>query len=279
MRLSSLKSPEKRARYVAKTRKSLLQFFRPAVPTRPVFIAGMQRSGTTMMMNVFHLRSDTAVYDEARDSSVFEDFRIRSVDVLRGSLSAQSLPVAVYKVICDSHQITELLDAFPDARVLWVYRNAEDNADSQLRKFANPVGAVKLVHANRPGGGWFAEGVSESTRRTLQEISADALSDFDWACLNWWARNRLFLELELAADDRVELLRYEELVVNPREVLGQVIDWLGLPHKDRSFRFVHSRSVDKKDLPDLHPRVKELCDSLMDSMNSGQRFLAGGPAG
>jgi sulfotransferase family protein len=273
MKLSSLKSAEKRARFLAKTRKSLLHNVRSRQPGRAVFIAGMQRSGTTMLMNVFHLRPDTAVFDEARDSVVFQDFRIRDLDVLRNSLDNQSLPVSVYKVICDSHCVSSLLESFPNARVLWVYRNPQANADSQLKKFASPVQAIKLVHGDQPGGGWFAEGVSDEVRRVLQQFDPGDLADFDWACLNWWARNQIFVEQNLRDDSRVELLRYEELVVNPRTVLGQVIDWLEMPNDERSFRFVHTRSVHKRNLPSVHPEVDKLCNLLLDELNVNQRFV------
>lgn len=273
VRLSNLKSAEKRARVLAKTRKSLFNLLRAKRLARPVFIAGMQRSGTTMLMNVFHLRPDTSVFDEARNSTVFKNFRIRDVGTLRRGLMSQSLPIAVFKVICDSHEIVSLFEAFPDAKVLWMYRNPGDNADSQLKKFEHPVKAIKLVHAGEQGGGWFAEGVSENTRRTLHQFRGNELSDFDWACLNWWARNQLFFEQDLASDKRVEVLRYEELVANPIDVMGQVIDWLGMPYHDRSFRFVHSRSVNKTDRSSLNPEIERLCQSVLDSLDNEQRFL------
>lgn len=267
MRLSNLKSAEKRARYVAMLRKVLVRNFRPAQNTTPVFIAGMQRSGTTMLMNVFHMRRDTAVFDEARSSAVFSDFRIRSTDILRQSIESQRFPAACYKLICDSHKITDLLREFPDAKVLWMYRSPRNNADSQLKKFAEPVRAIKLVHADRPGGGWFAEGVSDEVREVVQSLDAESLSDFDWACLNWWARNILFFELGLEGDKRVRLLCYEDLVQNPRAILRDVVSWIGLPEDNRSFRFVDSRSLAEKDTPPLDPRVDALCTSLLEKFD------------
>ena len=46
------------------------------------------------------------------------------------------------------------------------------------------------------GGGWFAEGVSERSRASCAAWIARRFTDFDYACLVWWARNQLFFELE-----------------------------------------------------------------------------------
>ena len=271
---TTMGSAERRARLRAKLRKSAHQMVGPKHPARPVFVAGMQRSGTGMLMNVFHLHPGTAVFDEAADSLVYCDFRIRDMSVLSASLEAQTLPVAAYKVICDSHLVSDLLEVFPDGQVIWMYRRPEENADSQLRKFSEPVRAIKLIHAGEPGGGWLAEGASEDAVRTLRDIDADELSDLDWACLNWWVRNRTYVEQDLGGHPRVRLLSYEATVADPRQVLGQVTDWLGLPRDMRSLRFIHSRSARRMDLPPLHPEVDRLCRSLLASLDDRQRFLA-----
>jgi hypothetical protein len=231
-------------------------------------------------MTVFHLHPAVAVFDEAAESAVFDDYRIRDEVALRTSLRSQAFPVAVYKVISDSHLISDLLAAFPDARVLWMYRSPQENAASQLKKFAEPVRAIRLVHAGEPGGGWLAEGASDESLDILRRIDASGLSDQDWACLNWWLRNRSYLEQGLDHDDRVRLLRYETLAADPVEVLGRVTDWLDLPRDEGAVRFVHTRSVRKSELPPLQRDVARLCESLLEVLDEKQAFIrpvASGP--
>jgi hypothetical protein len=128
-----------------------------------------------------------------------------------------------------------------------------------------------------PGGGWLAEGASDEAVEALRQLDEARLSDFDWACLNWWLRNRSYFEQGLDADERVRLLRYEDVVTDPRSVLPPVIEWLGLAPDDTAFRFVHARSAHKPQLPVMDPEVARLCDALLQDLDSQPGFGAGHP--
>ncbi len=271
MRLKNIKSKEKRARFTAKQWKSLTRSLRRRQESQPILIAGMQRSGTTMMMDVFHFRKDVGVFDEARNSPVFEDFRIRSLSVLKASLGLMRLPFSVYKIICDSHQIDSFLDGLPGARVVWVYRDPVDNAASQMKKFAQPVAAVRKVAKGEEGGGWLAEGVSPEAMLQVQSLPYEELSDFDWCGVNWWLRNLLFFENRLETNDSVLLLRYEDLARNPLVEMRRICDFCQLPEDHRSLRFVHSRSVRKAEGESFHPAVASLCAGLLEQLDKANR--------
>ncbi|MEO0575363.1 MAG: sulfotransferase [Pseudomonadota bacterium] len=268
MRLSSIKSPEKRAKFVSHWSKRLASPFRAATQTVPVFVTGMQRSGTTMLMNTFQLHEHAQVHDEAADSHVFDDYRIRDMQTLEKSIERSKYPFVCYKIISDSHILTDFLARFPTSRVLWAYRSATDNADSQLKKFPHATRAIKLVCEDKPGGGWFAEGCSEATVNTLRGLDRSAFSEFDYACLVWWARNILYFEGEHEHHPRVRLLQYEETARDPHAMMRSVQNWIGIPVSQGAARFVHARSVAKKDLPPLDEHVARLCSDLEARMNT-----------
>jgi hypothetical protein len=273
MKIAKIKSAEHRAKLVSRLRKKFSSLFEPSTETRPIFIAGQQRSGTTMLMNVFHLHPDTAVFDESRESPVFLDFRIRSMEILERSVRDSKKPFACYKIISDSHILPSFIEAFPTARVIWSYRGAADNAASALKKFPHATRAIRLVCEGKPGGGWFAEGVSLPVAEQLRSLPLAELSEFDYACLVWWARNQLLFELEVDGHPAVRLLRYETLAPQPVPVLRALFEWLGVRWLDPVCRFVHSRSIRKANLPAMHPAVATLCNALerqLDELNAAQ---------
>jgi hypothetical protein len=267
MKLADVQSPEWRARAVSRVGKKLLGFARGNPRKSPVLIAGLQRSGTTMLMNIFHLHPETDVFDEARESKSFFDFRIRSVDIVRQVIADSHFRFPCFKIIADSHILPAIMRGLPDAKVIWMYREYSANAASRLKKFPHATAAIRAVCEGRLGGGWFAEGVSTAIRRSLQGLDRSGFSDFDYACLVWWVRNQIFFDLGLATDPRVRLLRYETLVVDPRSTMNDLFRWLDMPSSGQSMRFVHAQSLFKRDLPSLDPQVETLCSGLQQRLD------------
>lgn len=262
-RLNNLKSAEGRARYLSRIKKNIIGFGTKGYEnTIPFFVAGWQRSGTTMLMNVFHLHPQVEVYNEAHNSMVFQGFRIKNLKVLEKSIIKSPFPFTCYKIICDSHILRSFIDAFPTGKFVWMYRDAADNAESLLRKFSHATRAVRLVSLNQPGGGWFAEGVSPKIAIKLREFASRELTEFDYACLAWWARNSLFFELGLDKTATVRVLQYEKLVQEPEIVMKKLFTWLGVEWNENAFQFVNSRSVGKPNLPKIDIEVESLCDEL-----------------
>ncbi len=258
---------QKRGRLAAKIGKTFRQTFSAPVETMPVFILGIQRSGTTMLMFAFHLHPEIAVYDESRKSKAFLDFQLRGMETTEKLIKTSPFPVACFKPLADSHRATQLLQRFPSARFIWALREYSDVANSFLKKFPHATRAIRLVCSGQEGGGWFQEGVSEETGRILHNLPWQNFSDYDFACLVWWTRNRLFFEQDLDKEKRVLLLRYEKLVTAPRESLPEVTKFIGVPFCRQMTRYIHARSVSRHSPPKLNPSVQKLCDELTASFN------------
>ncbi len=270
MKFANVRSPEWRARVVSRLGKKLLGFTRTTPEKTAVFIAGLQRSGTTMLMGIFHLHPQTEVFDDARDSRGYVDFRLRDRQTLRQIIDDSRYRFPCFKIITDSHMLASILDGLPNPKVLWMYREPGPNAASRLAKFPNGTVSIRAVCANRPSSGWFAEGVTASMARTLHSLDRSRFTDFDYACLVWWARNQLYFEMDLASDPRVRLLRYETLVAQPEQTMRALCDWTGMAWSPLSMRFVHARSVKKANLPRLDPQVESLCQDLLARLDAEQ---------
>jgi hypothetical protein len=272
MKLSSLADPQKLRLHSWRRWKALRRAFRSPVPSRPVFVLGRQRSGTSMLMYLLEMHSDTEVYDEAHRSPVFRRFRLASYEAVDAAVERSRAPIVCMKPICDSHLATELLERFPGARVVWLYRGFADAARSAVVMWETADRALRRVCRGEGGGGWFEEGLTPATRGTLRGIYRDELTPFECTCLGWWARNRIVLEQRLAGRSDVHLLRYENLVEDVEARARELFGFLGLPFQERVTRHVHSRSVRAADESGIHPDVRALCRELereLDELASG----------
>ena len=261
------RSPEWRARVSARVGKKLLGLARRTPKKSPVLIAGLQRSGTTMLMDIFHLHPEADVYDEARSSRTFQDFRIRSLDALRQGVDASHFQFPCFKVIADSHLVPAMMNRLSNPSALWMYREPGPNAASRLKKFGQATAAIRAVCDGKSGGGWFAEGVSETAARRLRGLDRSRFTDFDYACLVWWVRNQLYFELGLANDPRVRLLRYERLVVDPESTMRSLCWFIGMRFSSPTMRFVHAQSLHRANLPVADPQVAALCGELLQRLD------------
>lgn len=265
MNWRSIFDPQKRSRFIAKSAKFYRQTFSRPVSTTPVFILGCQRSGTTMLMFSFHLHPDIAVFDESGNNIAFTDFRLRGFANTKNIIENCAFPVACFKPLADSHLTYKILQTFPSARCIWMLRNYNDTANSFLKKFPHATRAIRFVCTGKEGGGWFQEGISSDTRNILRSLPWQEFVDFDFSCLVWWARNRLFFEQQLNIENRVLLLKYEDLVTDQNSSLKTITDFIGIPYSVKMGKYFHKRSISRSDVPKLHQSVKYLCDDLFES--------------
>ncbi|HEX5513023.1 MAG TPA: hypothetical protein VFY81_01375, partial [Gammaproteobacteria bacterium] len=183
-------------------------------------------------------------------------------------VEASKARVACFKIISDSHLISELAQRFPNARFMWIYRGYADVANSALRKFPHANQAIRLVIRGEPGGGWFQEGISPQTGEILRDFADEQLSDFDLSCLVWWARNRIAVEQNIVLLPNVRLFRYEHLVAEPMIRFAELFGFIGLDHSRRAVEGVHDHSLGRHGRAALDARVEALCEGLQQELDA-----------
>ncbi len=276
MKLSSLKDPQKLRLHGWRLYKSSRRRFLSPVDSRPVFVLGRQRSGTSMLMYLLEMHSQTQIYDEAHRSAVFDRFRLAGYEAVASAIARSAAPVVCFKPICDSHLATDLLNRFPDARIIWMVRGFADAARSAVSMWATADRAIRRIGRGEHHGGWFEEGITPEAKEILRRVYRDSLTPVECTCLVWWVRNRLVLEQALAQRPEVYLLRYETLVADVEAQTRELFAFLGLPFQERVTRHVHSRSVRAAADLELAPEVLTLCRDLeaeLDALIPGNRAL------
>ncbi len=65
-----------------------------------VFVAGVQRSGTNMLMDIMERSMETDVYHE-RDHRAFQSYEMKLTDVIHQIFKKSISPVFVIKALCE----------------------------------------------------------------------------------------------------------------------------------------------------------------------------------
>lgn len=242
--------------------KTMRQRLLPRPVTQHVFVAGMQRSGTNLLMDVLDASADTQVFHET-DPRAFAHYEMRDLGVIRQLESQCPAPVFVIKALCELDRIKPLMDAFTPAKTLWLVRDWRDSAKSAIKSFPNFVPQWHRL-ANGYAKDWRGRGMSPATRELLAAMYHSDASEAEGAAIMWFYRNALFFEQQLAADPRVLVVFYENLVQHPEREVAAVYEFLGLQGFSRRVaERIHSRSVKHHTPSGITPAVAELCDELL----------------
>jgi hypothetical protein len=242
--------------------KALRQRLRPRPVAQYVFVAGMQRSGTNLLMDVLDASAATQVFHET-DPRAFERYEMRDLAVIRQLAQHCPAPVFVIKALCELDRIKHLMDTFQPAKTVWVVRDWRDSVSSAIKSFGNFVPQWSRL-ARGDAGDWRGRGMSEATRELLAALYHPDASEAEGAAVMWFYRNALFFEQQLAADPRVRVVFYEDLVQHPEREVEAVYGFLGLQgFNQRVAGRIHARSVKHRSPPDIAPAVVALCDELL----------------
>jgi len=101
---------------------------------------------------------------------------MRSDDVLRETVARSRHAFVLVKPLCDSHRIDELLDlpGLAPGRAVWVFRDVDDRARSEVSKFGDSnLLALRRIADGTSGTDWQAQRLSEPLR--------EVISGFDWS--------------------------------------------------------------------------------------------------
>jgi hypothetical protein len=253
---------EKALRRFLLYRKKVLFAIRPShKDTRPVFVQGCGRSGTTMLMNVF-IRDDRIEALNENDRLIAKDFMLVR-DNIAGVIKHSKAQVLAMKPILNSFEAADLLKHYPCARVIWMLRNYADMANSTIRKFGSIVpDYIKDLVIFHRGNNWLSMGMPAQTLTALSELSHRDFNDHDWAALVWWSVNRTVMLNRLYQNSRFLLLKYEDLVSDPDKWLARVYTHIGLPYKAETARYIHQTSLGKGAYIRFHPVVQQMCENL-----------------
>jgi hypothetical protein len=230
----------------------------------PIWLVGVQRSGTNMVVRGLEESPEVEVHNE-NDGSAFERFRLRPDPVVRRLVLASRHRYVLFKPLCDSHRVDDLLalDTPTPGRAIWAYRGVDGRVRSALSKFGDTnLRVLTEIAAGRGGDLWQAQRLSDANLELIRSFDWTSTSPASAAALFWFVRNSLFFDLGLDQRDDVLLSSYDALVADPEGRTRALASFLDLAWHPGLAAHIERRDGRRADPLDLDPRVRRLCDEL-----------------
>lgn len=244
----------------------------PAGSAVPVYVVGLQRSGTNMLMRGLDEAPETEVRNE-NDRTLFHRFRIRSLDVLRSTVLASKQQFIFVKPICDSQLLDQLLDieGLQPGRGLWVYRDVDSRARSEVSKFgpANLL-ALRAIAAGQGESRWQGERLPQETVEMVRSFDLEQMTPITGAVLFWAIRNQLFFTLGFAKREDVLLVSYDAFAAEPALEMRRLCGFVGVTYRPELDEHVDRRTSHGTEPLDIDPRVRALASDVADRLESAR---------
>ncbi|WP_287129568.1 sulfotransferase domain-containing protein [Candidatus Cyanaurora vandensis] len=239
------------------------------LPKTPVFVMGCHRSGTGILMEVIDRCPQVTLYDEARANAAFRDYCLRDLTTIERLVQRSPGQTVVFKPICDAHHTDRLLAHFPQARVLWLYRAYPEVVHSAIQKWGSHQREIMqgISQADWRTLGWRGERLSPELINLVRRCHERGLSDEEGAALFWYLRNRIYVDLKLDQDPRVQLVAYTDLVQEPNRHFPRVYQFIGQPWQPSYGASLLPSLVKTRTLTGLHPEIHALCEDQWHQLN------------
>lgn len=261
---SSASSRERANRKLVRAAKAFYQRARyatqPEAAKRVVFLAGVPRSGTNLLMSVLDRNFHTAVFREG-DPRAFEDFELRPPEVIRRLYHSAHAPLVVFKALLDAHDLRALGAVYTGPRFIWVFRHYDDVVNSNMRRWSHGNYLDRLV-ADPAAAGWRGAGMTAQTLDTVRRHYHGGINQATAQALFWYYRSQLLFDQSLDRDPACHLIHYEAYVRAPEASTERLCRFLDVPYAPFMIRPVRTSSIGKDATPDIEPEVRRLCDGM-----------------
>lgn len=239
----------------------------------PVFVVGVQRSGTNMLVRGLERSPEFEVRNE-NDREAFDRFHLRPDPVLRALVERSGQRYVLFKPLIDSHRVPELLDTLgtpSPGRAIWAYRDVDGRVRSSIAKFGDSnLQALRRIAAGDTSI-WQAGGLTAQRLELIGTFDLASMSAESGAALFWWLRNELYFDLGLDRRPDVELAWYEATVADPERAVARICAFLDFPYRSELAAHIDRRAATARPPLEVDPRVRELCDALQGRLSDAYR--------
>lgn len=234
----------------------------------PVFIIGEMRSGTNSIMGCFERCPNADAYNEV-DDEAFIDYELKPLNVIDDLIHKSKGTHVVFKSIADLNRADELLEYFPNARIVWIFRNFYDVVNSALKLWREHKEYLRLILEEPERARWRGYNLSKQSLELIRHYYyTDQLSEASARALIWYIRNNMYFERKLDQEkDRVKLVCYENIVTRPAQEVEKIFNDVGCQYRPAYSKHLHPKSIGKHQQAEIEPSILEMCDKLYDRLN------------
>jgi hypothetical protein len=101
------------------------------------------------------------------------------------------------------------------------------------------------------------------------------MSPYDGAALLWYVQNSKFFSLKLHEDNRVLLVRYDDLVTNPEEWFKRVFSFIGCHFSSQYIDGIYDSSIGTDPLVTINANIEPHCEEMLDRLNEAYALSIG----
>jgi hypothetical protein len=240
-------------------------------PPAPLFLVGVQRSGTNLLAHGLDELPEFQIYNEG-NTKAFENYRIRALPTIEALVEKGGAKFVLFKPLCDSHRIADILDALgtpSPGRAIWAYRDVRGRVRSAVQKFgpAN-LDALRRIASGAGEGMWQSGGLGPEKLELIRGFDYERMSPESASALFWYLRNSLFFDLGLDRRDDIILASYHAMVGEPERAMRALCGALGFAYQPALIAHIDARSTRVAPSLDLDSRIATLCDDLEERLDS-----------
>ncbi len=249
-------------------------------PKTAVFIFGCQRSGTTMLMNLIGQVPKVSLYREGNPKAM-NNYRIKDQDTIEQIINKDKNTFIIFKPVNDIQHAEKLLSIYTNTKAIWIYRDYKAVINSAITKWEDAQKKIvlwilnnhekeKFVSSNGGDNEQFTvyiENMQLDTVNIIKQLASEDMTKEDGAALLWYIRNKIYFELALQDNEKVKLVNYEKLVMNPAEKLKNINEFIGCNFSNEYANQVLTSSVNKKYSLTLNPKIEKLCRDMLNKFD------------
>ena len=249
---------------LAAAKRSWRRTHRVAPNAVPVFVVGVQRSGTNMLVRGLERAPEFEVRNE-NDREAFARFHLRPDATIRALVEHSGQAYVLFKPLIDSHRVRQLLDGLgtpSPGRAIWAYRDVDGRVRSTVAKFGDSnLQALRQI-ATGSTDIWQAGGLTPERLAFVGSLDLAAMTAESGAALFWFLRNQLFFDLGLDRRRDVALASYGAAVDDPGSAIRRICAFLDLPYRPEFAAHIDRRAAGGRPRLELDPQVRAACTEL-----------------
>jgi hypothetical protein len=277
-------------RRLAAARKAWLAANPGVAPgAQAVFLVGVQRSGTNMLVRGFETSPAFDVCNE-NDRRAFTRFRLHPTADIRDLVVHDGHRWVLLKPLAESHRTAELLDGLgtpTPPKAIWAYREVDGRVRSAVTKFGpNNLLTLRAIVRGESDRSISVEGPSqemvELVRAGLSPASLAWLGSLDLdemdaeagAAAFWCVRNELYFELGLHERDDVILSSYDRMITDPDAAMRPLCAFVGVGFDPSLVAHVERRTAPGGAAVRLPAEIRRRADELGERLAHAEREKA-----
>lgn len=237
----------------------------PSRLSRPVFLVGHERSGSTMTWCILGRLWAVDVYNSS-DKRAFRIDYLRDDETIKRIIHKSYAQVVLFQSLRDTYRLRTLLNTFSYAKGYFLYRHFSDVVNSMSRMAPPYLKQHSENHRNTFMLSLKSNELSEKLKTIVRNLNHSAIDTQSFWALSWFLRNSIYFDQELDRDHRVKLIQYEAFVLYPEREFRAVCDFLGVAIRHDVVKDIYASSIKKNVPPKIDPEIFNACKELWERL-------------